>query len=252
MPTPLQQHQIEIQRNQLAWNRKPSLRAVYESLYREIQTLLNPTTPGPIAEIGSGIGSLQTVIPHTICTDLFPNPWVHLACDGYDLPFANQSLSHLLLVDVFHHLQTPAAFLLEAHRTLHPNGRIILLEPYISCLSLPVYGLLHHEPVAWRKPLNPSTQKPPARSYYAAQGNATRLFFQKSTPHLLADWNILQARALPGLTYILTGGFSGPSLAPLKALPLLQRLDTLLARFPRLFGVRCLVCLEKKAQPTRP
>lgn len=250
MALPLQQHQIEIERNLESWRRKPLLRAVYASFYREIRQHLLLTLPGRIAEIGSGIGNLRQEIPDAICTDLFPNPWIDLSCDGYELPFRAESLSHLLLVDVFHHLEAPAAFFREARRVLIPRGRLILIDPFISWFSYPVYGLFHHEPVAWRQPINTTLDWPRPRPYYAAQGNATRTFFGSSMPDWLESWKLLERRVLAGMTYVLSGGFSGPSLLPSRCQPALAWLDSRLARWPRVFGVRCVVCLERDAGAT--
>jgi SAM-dependent methyltransferase len=244
MPTPIDQHQTEIQRNRTAWQRKPLLRAVYSSFYHRLRPLLDPTLPGRILELGSGIGNFRDHVPGTLCTDLFPNPWLDLACDGYELPFRNATLSHLLIIDVFHHLEAPRAFLDEARRVLVPHGRLIILDPYISWFSFPIYGLLHHEPVGWRKPIRTDASWPRPRPYYAAQGNATRLFFAQPQPAWLKDWNILVSEAFSSLAYLCSGGFSRPSLAPLQLLPALFRLDAQLTRWPRLFAVRCLVCLE--------
>src|SRR6185312_10197791 len=93
-------------------------------------------------------------------------------------PFDNGSLSHIVMFDVFHHLRAPNAFLREARRALAPRGRLILFEPYISIFSRPVYGLFHHEPVAWKRDIDTVESLPRPRDYYAAQGNATRLFFR--------------------------------------------------------------------------
>ena len=49
----------------------------------------------------------QAHLPGAVTTDLFPNPWLDLACDGYELPFRPASLSHLVLFDIFHHLRAP-------------------------------------------------------------------------------------------------------------------------------------------------
>lgn len=245
MPIPLQQHQVEIQRNRASWNRKPVLRAIYEGFYREIQKQLLLTLPGRLVEIGSGIGNLRDHVPGAICTDLFPNPWIDLTCDGYELPFRKGALSHLLLIDVFHHLEAPAAFLREAERVLVRRGRLILLEPFISWLSYPIYGLCHHEPVAWRAPVSDRTSLPRPRPYYAAQGNATRVFFAPHPPPWLQNWKLLERRALAGMSYLLSGGFSGPSLLPAALHPWVERVDCALGRWPSLFGVRCLVCLER-------
>src|SRR5438876_1908457 len=135
MSTPVGQHQEEIQRNLAAWQGKPLLRLIYQDFFQRIIRLIDPELPGQIVEIGSGIGNLKAHLPEALSTDLFPNPWIDVVCDGYELPFSAGSVSHLILLDVFHHLRAPAAFLREARRVLAPKGRVILLEPFISWSS---------------------------------------------------------------------------------------------------------------------
>src|SRR6266568_730104 len=182
MSTPLTQHQLEIRRNLEAWQNKALLRRLYDGFYERIVALLDTNVSGRIVEIGSGIGNLKSHLPSAVSTDLFSNPWLDAVCDGYELPFVNGSLSHLVLFDVFHHLRAPNAFLREARRALVPGGRLLLFEPYVSLASFPVYGLLHHEPVAFRQPIYFADSLPRPRDYYAAQGNSTRLFFRKEIP----------------------------------------------------------------------
>ena len=122
MTAPLAQHQAEIERNLRAWEAKPLLKDIYAGFYRRILALIDPAIPGRIVEIGSGIGNLKAHLPGALATDLFPNPWLDLVCDGYELPFRQGSLSHLVLFDVFHHLRAPNAFLREARRVLVPDG----------------------------------------------------------------------------------------------------------------------------------
>jgi SAM-dependent methyltransferase len=199
-------------------------------------------------EIGSGIGNLKAHYPSAICSDLFANRWLDLVCDGYELPFATASLSHLVLFDVFHHLQAPGAFLKEARRTLNLSGRLIIFDPYISLASFPVYGLLHHEPVAWKQPIDRSDVLPRPRAYYAAQGNATRVFFPRgATDYHLDGWEIVQAEACAAFSYLFSGGYSKPAVYPAKLLPLFQGVDDTLSRWPKLFGARCLVALKPAA-----
>ena len=183
-------------------------------------------------------------MPQALGTDLFPNRWLDLVCDGYELPFRDGSLSHLILFDVFHHLRAPNAFLREARRVLTEGGRLILFEPYISWFSFPVYALLHHEPVAWRRPIDFADQLPRPRDYYAAQGNATRLFFRREKPAWPAGWSVFHAEAFAGFSYLLSGGFSKPALYPARWLPCLQRFDQGCSRWPRLLGARCLIALR--------
>ena len=179
MSLPLEQHQVEIQKNLGTWQRKPLLREIYREFYERILELMDRRLPGRVVEIGSGIGNLKSHLPGAISTDLFHNPWLDVVCDGYELPFVSASLSHLILFDVFHHLAAPNVFLHEARRVLTPQGRLILFEPYLSWVSTPAYHLFHHEGTGLRKQIDFNDSLPRPRDYYTAQGNATRLFFRQ-------------------------------------------------------------------------
>jgi SAM-dependent methyltransferase len=243
--TSIQQHQVEIENNLAAWRRKPLLQEIYQGFYREILGCIDTRIPGLVVELGSGIGNLKQHLPQALATDLFPNPWLDLACDAYELPFEDGSVSHLVLFDVFHHLQAPRAFLNEARRVLGKDGRIILFEPFISTASYPVYGLVHHEPVALRATIELAERPPENRGYYAAQGNATRLFFRGGPTGWLNGFVMARAKAFSSFAYLLSGGYSKPALYPNSLLGLMRRLDNTLSCFPKLFGARCIIELRK-------
>jgi SAM-dependent methyltransferase len=243
MTTPIGQHAVEIERNAEAWRRKPLLRRVYDGFYDRLLALVDPAVAGPLVEIGSGIGNLKARVPRAVATDLFPSPWLDVVCDAYRLPFGDGRVSHVILVDVFHHLQTPAAFFREARRVLAPRGRVILLDPYISLASFPVYAWLHHEPVAWQSPIDPRETPIPNGGYYAAQGNATRVFFAREPAPWLSEWRCLHASASAEFSYLLSGGFSRAAWYSDRHLESLRRWDARLSRWPRMFGARCLVAL---------
>ncbi len=250
MGTALDQHQIEIQRNRTAWEEKALLRQIYAGFYERIVTLIDQRLAGAIVEVGSGIGNLRARLPAAIATDLFPNPWLDLVCDGYELPFGDGSVSHLILFDVFHHLRAPMAFLAEARRALAPGGRVVLFEPYISAISYPVYGLLHHEPVALKKEISMAQNLGRPRNYYAAQGNATRMFFANGRGDRgIAGWRVFHAEAFASFAYLLSGGFGKPAMYPARWLNGLASMDRQLSRWPKLFGARCLVGLESVQKP---
>jgi SAM-dependent methyltransferase len=244
MTAPLTQHQAEIQGNLRAWENKPLLQKIYAGFYRRILGLIDSRIEGRIVEIGSGIGSLKSHLPEAIATDLFPNPWLDVVCDGYELPFQEQSLSHLVLFDVFHHLRAPNAFLREARRVLKPAGRLILFEPYVSLASMPVYGLLHHEGIGWRQPISLEGHLPRPRDYYTGQGNATRLFFRHEIAGWPQGWEVFHAEAFSCFHYVLSGGYAKPAMYPARRLEAFRRLDAKLSRWPRLFGGRCLIGLR--------
>jgi SAM-dependent methyltransferase len=239
----VEQHQIEILKNKHAWESKRLLRSIYESFYYQITGLINTAVPGKIVELGSGVGNLKSALPQAICTDLFPNPWIDAVCSAYAMPFENGSVSHLVLFDVFHHLERPNAFFKEARRVLNPEGRVIIFEPYISASSRMVYGLFHHEPIAWNAPILHADDPPSDDRYYAAQGNATRLFFMLESGQWLKGWKVFHKRPIVSFSYLFSGGYSKPAMYPEAALPMMQKIDSILVRWPSLFAARCLIGL---------
>ena len=242
-------HEEEAEENLRIWREKPILREVYAQAFARINRWIDPAIPGKVVEIGSGIGNFSEYRPGVVATDRFLQPWLNVAMDGYVLPFRDHSLSHLVLVDVFHHLAAPFRFFEEARRSLRPGGRVIVYEPYISLASLIPYGLLHAEGINWRAEVNlPLTDG--GYGYYAAQGNATRFFFRRN--NWLPGWRIVERKRFAAFAYMLSGGFSQKALYPPSWLPRLNRVDEMLSRFPRLFGARCLVVLEPVSSEGTP
>jgi len=144
----IDQHNLEIQKNLEAWNKKPLLREIYRGFYDLILKWVRSDLKGEVVELGSGIGNFKSVYPKCIATDIFPNPWIDQVESAYNLSFQNNSVSNLVLFDVFHHLAFPGSALKEFNRVLAKDGRVIIFEPYISLLGLIIYGIFHHEPVS--------------------------------------------------------------------------------------------------------
>jgi SAM-dependent methyltransferase len=241
-------HQELIDKNQEYWNRKPLLRTLYGDFYRLVSNHLSGLSEGKIVELGSGLGNIHDVIPDCIRTDLFLNPWIDQIENAYQLSFADESVSDLILTDVFHHLKYPGTALNELHRVLRTNGRVIMLEPCLSALGLFVYGPLHDEPIALTRKIEwfaPDIWRPENIDFYAAQGNATRIFITSKYRSKLKDWRKVKTIRLSAIAYAASGGYSKPQLYPTVLLPLIKRLEKILDLFPTLFATRLLVILEK-------
>lgn len=240
-------HNELIEKNHNLWNRKPLLHAVYMDLYRTMGGYLS-AVPGKTVELGSGMGSIHAIIPECVRTDLFPYPWIDQIENAYRLSFAGNSVSNLLMTDVFHHLRYPGTALDEFHRVLAPGGRFIIMEPGMGLLGRLVYGVFHVEPVALDKEITwsaPEGWHGDDPDYYAAQGNATRIFVQKRFVDKLTGWKIIEVKQISALAYAASGGYSGPQLYPMAMYPLVKFIEKPLQYLPVLFATRLLVVLEK-------
>ena len=150
---------------------------------------------------------------------------------------------------MWHQLERPTAALRELPRVLEPGGRVIRFEPAISLLGRVLYGLFHHEPLGLSDPIGwdtPADFSPAATAYYAAQGNATRMFLWGEAKGRLDGWRVAEVTALSSLSYFASGGFSKPQCYPDTWLPFMQSVDRWLSNWPSLFGARLLVVLEKE------
>lgn len=245
----MMQHNEEILSNQEHWARKPVLHDIYRGFHTEIASRVRRDLPGMIVELGSGIGNIREVLRDCIRTDLFARPWIDRIENAYALSFGDHTVSNIILFDVFHHLRYPGTALRELHRVLHRGGRVIIFEPCMSLLGLIVYGLCHPEPLgltAQIKWFAPADWSPQTDTYYAAQGNATRVFLSGRYAGRLRDWRVIERRRVSALSYVASGGYSGPQIYPRSALPAMRRLDALCDLVPSTSATRLLVVLEKR------
>lgn len=239
-------HREQIFETHAQWQRKPDLQQIYQGFYRLIAAHLSQLPERRVVELGSGIGNIKTVIPDCLTTDMFITPWSEQVENAYHLSFEDRSVSDLIMVDVFHHLQYPGTALDEFHRVLQPGGRVLLLEPHISLLGNIVYGLLHPEglrrkhAIQWYAPHGAQLDAP---EYYTSQGNATRIFLGKAHQQQLRGWTAISVLRVPAIAYLATGGYTRPQFLPGSLLRPLLLAERIFDRAPGLFSIRMLVVL---------
>ena len=152
----------------------------------------------------------------------------------------------MILFDVFHHLEHPRTALRECRRVLAARGRVIIFDP-VREPDRPHRLRAAASRADWRR-----CRLPPMRRvfrsastfYYAAQGNATRVFWQAHAPEILDGWDVIARERIGAWAYALTGGYSKPQLYPTALYPVMRGLDQVCRNGAAVVGSACADCLE--------
>jgi SAM-dependent methyltransferase len=83
-------------------------------------------------DIGSGGWSDKHTQRGEICIDIMTPTRripIFVRSDAHFLPFMNESFRQVCLFEVIEHLENPTASLKEIHRTLKPEGKVIITTP---------------------------------------------------------------------------------------------------------------------------
>jgi SAM-dependent methyltransferase len=235
-----------LHRHREIWRRKPVLRQLYRDWYRDIAMWL---APGRTVEVGGGTGNLKEYASGVCCTDVVSLPWLDAVTDAQRLPFQTGSLANLVLFDTLHHIENVSLFFDEALRTLKVGGRIIIMDPYISWASWPVYRYLHPEPVdLTQDPLRLTTPRSGRLPFDSNQAMATILFekeltrFQTRYPGLA----VRHVKRLAFFAYPLSGGFEHSSMIPRSLVAPTLRLERKLGWLAQFLAFRLFVVLEHR------
>ncbi len=209
-------------RHQQIWERKPALERAYAVWF---DALLEPLPAGSrVLEVGAGPAFLSRHARRKrpdlrwIATDVLSSPDNDLVVDAIRLPLGEATLDAVVGFDVIHHLARPGDFLRQAARTLRAGGQVVLIEPWITSLSYPIYHWIHHEQcLPEADPWQPfSTDHSGGKE--AFEGNSAVPWKLLRSAHT-EDWRRLglgrpEVRLFNGFAYLLTLGFYRPSLLP--------------------------------------
>jgi SAM-dependent methyltransferase len=239
-----------LQAHREAWERRPLLRSLYRGWYGRVERELSPVA-GPCVELGSGIGAFKEFRPTTVATDIAPSPWADEVTDAEDLPYDDASVGNLVMIDVLHHLPRPSRFLAEATRVLRPAGRVVLLEPYCSPVSTPVYRRFHHELTDLS--VDPFGDQPLSSGapFDANLALATLIFWRKLDRFqaMYPGLHLRRRLRFAVLAYPLSGGFTKPAVLPAALERPVAWLERCLDFAAPLLAFRCLVTLERRDGP---
>jgi len=228
------------------WGSKEIIRRLYSRWYAVIRGALRP---GRTLELGGGSGNLSDFLPEAITSDIVYEPWLDAVMDAHAIPFKEESLDNIVLFDVLHHLAAPAVFFQEVERVLRAKGRAVMMEPYVSWLSFPVYRFLHAEGMEWDTDpfLDQSSER---KEPFEGNQAIPTLIFQKNREKFLEKFSglrIVQEQKMDVLLYPLSGGFHQRSFCPLALWRLLVGVEELLRPLNRYLAFRLFLVLEKSS-----
>jgi len=215
---------------------KPFLRKIYEDWYSWIASSV-PRGGEKVLELGSGAGFLDEFIPGLVATEVFFCPFVRMVMDGCFMPFADNSLKAIVMVDVFHHIPDAEAFLMESLRCLRPGGKVLMVEPWVTTWSTFVYSRLHHEPF---DPSAKSWSFPPSGPLSGANSalpwivfERDRRLFESIYPQLAIECITVEKP----FVYLLSGGVSLRSLMPYFSYEFWEKTEKLVRRWHHKLGM---------------
>ena len=236
-------------KNRSVYKNKSLLKCIYNDYYNQIHEQIKINNKYPNLEIGSGGGNIKKVIPNCITTDQFIDDKIDRVENVYNLSYENNSISNIILLDVFHHLRFPKLAINEMNRVLINEGRIIMIEPTMGEIYKLVCRIFHEEPlglntrIEWAK--DPE-KIPDAEEYFAAQSLPWRAFI-KNEMNVDDNFNIKLVKQFSDFAYLASGGYSYPSFYPKFLYPLIKQIDKFLSLLSiKIFGVRMMIVLEKK------
>jgi len=223
---------------------KKFLRKLYEQWYAEFITEIKNLPNDTYIELGSGGGFLKELEPRVICTDILELPTNDLTFSALDMPFEDNSVGGIFMVDTMHHIPDMEKFLNEVKRVLALNGKMIMIEPVNSLWGRFIYKNFHHEPfdtkgdwtIPSTGPLSGANQALPWIVF--ERDNAK---FKEKFPNFKIE--IIQYRN--PLLYLVSGGVSYRQLLPDFMYPFVNMMDSVLPKISRQLSMFQLIKITK-------
>jgi len=224
---------------------KKFLKKLYYQWYAELTKELPHLPKKPIIELGSGGGFLKEIHPEVICTDILELPSNDMTISALDMPFENQSIGGIFMIDTLHHIPDMDGFLKEADRTLDHGGKIIMIEPVNSMFGRFIYKNFHHEPFdvegGWTIPsAGPLSGANGALPWIVFERDA-KLFKEK-----FPNFEIETIQYRNPLLYLISGGVSFKQLLPNFLYQTVSAFDYVLPKIFKQFSMFQLIVVTRK------
>ncbi|NLO92499.1 MAG: class I SAM-dependent methyltransferase [Elusimicrobia bacterium] len=210
---------------------KAALRLFYAQAYARCAEMLSRTEPGGTAvELGAGPGLSAQFLPQLLATDITPGPGIQLVADAQRLPFADNSLGAVFMLNTLHHLPDPELALSEIQRCLKPGGRALISDQYPGFPGALVFRFLHSEPY---DPSAPGWKSSAAHPMAGANGAIAHIIFVRNRDKfhtLFPRLELVSVTPHTPLLYWLSGGLKSWKLVPDALAPAAARADSALNR----------------------
>jgi len=230
---------------------KPGLRRYYQDVYRRYSECLQRCPEEGIAiEVGSGGGFVKEMIPEIVTSDTLPYSGVDRVIDATRMPFQNDSLKAIFMLNVFHHIPDVAAFLKEAERCLKPDGRLLIVDQHPGWIGWPIYRFLHHEGFDTKAE---DWQFQSSGPLSGANGALAWIVFQRDRDKfksLFPSLEVLKYEPHTPLGYWLSGGLKPWSLVPAWGVDWVVRIDKLLVNASKELGAFVDIEIAKRSSGT--
>lgn len=224
---------------------KPFLKRLYTEWYQEFIKVSKSVGKGLYLEIGSGGGFLKDVFPEVVTSDILDLPVVDQVFSAEEMPYKENELGCIMMLNVFHHIPRPYLFLQEAQRTLVKGGKIIMIEPANSNLGRFIYKRFHHEPFEETGPREITAGNPLSNSNQALP----HIYFERDLELFAKEFPSLKINRISYHTpflYVLSGGVSRSAMLPYFLYPMAKGFEWLLQPFGKQLGLFCTIEIEKR------
>jgi SAM-dependent methyltransferase len=223
---------------------KPFLKRLYLDWYSVFVSKAKEIKNGKHLEIGSGGGFLKEVFSEVTTSDILSLPNVDMVFSAEEMPFKENELASIVMLNVFHHIPKPYLFLKEAERTLIKGGKIVMIEPANSALGRFIYKRFHHEPFDEKGPREIKAGNPLSNSNQALP----YIYFERDLGIFKKDYPDLKINSVKyhsPFLYVISGGVSRSAMLPFFMYNFAKAIEWLFKPLSRQLGLFCTIEIEK-------
>jgi SAM-dependent methyltransferase len=225
--------------------RKIFLRNIYLSFYAKFSSILSTLKiEGEVIELGSGAGFIKKKLPHVTTSDVIAYEGVDRVFSALDIPFADNSVSAFLMIDVLHHIKDSRLFFQEIQRCLKTGGKVVMIEPANTIWSSFIYTRFHHEPFD----VNGSWGFEEGGPLSGANMAIPYIIFHRDVKQFIYEYPRLKICSITFHTpfrYLISGGLSFRQLLPSFTYPLIVFVEFILTPLNKFLGMFVTIELEK-------